>query len=170
MEPSIFTNVRNRVERSARVLTLKNRFESLRTDALIVPQDVHDWCVNLLRNPEKRFSYREELSFDNIYSCIDYIKNNNNFGDECICFGYKLDIDASFFAKTKYALDLILDVNTILSMDGIILANQHITSGFILDYEDADESGALGNVSCSVLGELALGAQSPENRLKGRSN
>lgn len=153
-EYGISTNFVARRERSDRVQRLQDKLENSGVDFFILPQEVHEWCINLIRCPDKRFSFRSEKRFSDIKAAIEFVKANNNFGETCIAFGYNIDIDASFCMKSASFLDIISNYNTILSMDGVVVTNIHVTSGYILDFEDADDTSSLGIVHCSILGEL----------------
>jgi hypothetical protein len=158
-EYDISTNFVARRERSDRVQRLQDKLENSGVDFFILPQEVHEWCINLIRHPDKRFSFRSEKRFPDMKVAIEFVRSNNNFGEMCIVFGYNIDIDASICMRSTSFFDIISSYNTIFSMDGIVVTNVHVTSGYIFDFEDADDVSSLGNVHCSILGELALGAQ-----------
>jgi hypothetical protein len=129
-----------------------------------LPQEVHEWCRDLIRNPEKRLSHRREWTFESIEDALNYVEDAIDAEKSCVVFGYDLDKDISLLMPVSLAFSAFRELNTLLSVDGVIFANVNITSFFILDYEDADSERSLSRVFCSTVGEIALDPKFPGGR------
>lgn len=162
--------VSSRRKRAVKIAEFTHDLRNHDIAGMILPQEVHEWCVDLICHPEKRLSHRREWTFDSILYAINYVERAINAESRCLVFGYNLDTDISLMMPKEVAFTNLRERNTILSVDGVILANVNITSLFILDYEDANREMSLSRVFCSAIGEVALDPKFPGAREDRQAN
>lgn len=119
---------------------LVEKLTSAGLDFELLPDDVHAWVVGCFRAPDPPYSGRRDLPPAPIRDLAPWLRRcvDGQIFDQCLAFNYSILDFPAVIVRTAALIDAIEKDFALLSVDGFVLTNKHVTHSIIVDYDGAD--------------------------------